>query len=194
MSAIDSLLLKELQEGKPTAIKMLYGLAYDSCSKMILANTGSNKDARDFFKESLLLFIKKLQVPNTFLSAPPKVYLYSICRNLWLKHLQSTASNPNFVRLIDPDTSFPLIELDDLYPTKKVNPKYEILDSILNQLDVECKQLLVSFYFKKMSLKDIGESMNSNPAFIKVKKKRCMDNLKQKVLDRSNSQENTSSK
>ena len=52
----------------------------------------------------------------------------------------------------------------------------------MEEISGDCKELLLSFYFKKMPLKEIAAIMDYSDGFVKVKKKRCMDALKKKVL------------
>ncbi|BDS15596.1 RNA polymerase sigma factor [Aureispira anguillae] len=182
MANIDPVFLKQLQLGESKAIKQLYTLAYPSCANMILSNNGSNEDARDIFQEALLVFIKKLQNPDFKLTAQPKTYLYAVCRNLWLKQLQKRKKNKATIQIDDPDNMIPLIHVDEIAEKKAIESKHELIGEILTQLKGDCKQLLIAFYFKKMPLKEIAKIMDYSDGFVKVKKKRCMDALKKKVL------------
>lgn len=183
MANIDPVFLKQLREGKSDAIKKLYTIAYASCANMIISNNGSQEDARDMFQEALLIFIKKLQTHDFKLTAQPKTYLYAVCRNLWLKQLQKRKKTRGTIQIDAPDYNIPLIHIDEVEEKKVLEHKYELISEILEQLRGDCKTLLVSFYFKKMPLKEIAKQMDYSDGFVKVKKKRCMDALKKKVLE-----------
>lgn len=183
MANIDPAFLKQLQRGESKAIKELYTVAYASCANMIMSNNGSNEDARDMFQEALLVFIKKLQTPDFTLTAQPKTYLYAVCRNLWLKQLQKRKKTKGTIQIDDPDKMIPLVHVDGVEEKKVIEEKHELISEILAQLNGDCKELLLSFYFKKMPLKEIAKIMDYSDGFVKVKKKRCMDALKKKVLD-----------
>lgn len=183
MANIDPIFTKQLQQGESKAIKTLYQIAYPSCANMIVSNNGSEEDARDLFQEAILVFIKKLQLPDFELTAQPKTYIYAVCRNLWLKQLQKRKKTKAIIQIDDPNNLIPLIQIDEIEEKKAVEEKHELIGEILSQANEDCKQLLVAFYFKKMSLKEIAETMNYSSGFVKVKKKRCMDALKKKVLN-----------
>ena len=76
-----------------------------------------------------------------------------------------------------------IIQSDQIEEKKELEVKYELISEILSQLNEDCKELLFSFYYKKMPLKEIALQMNYSSGFVKVKKKRCMDSLKKKVLE-----------
>ena len=183
MAKIDPIFLQQLQRGESKAIKELYNIAYASCANMIINNSGSDDDARDLFQEALLVFIKKLQNPDFELTAQPKTYLYAVCRNLWLKQLQKRKKTKGSIQIDDPNNLIPLVHVDGLEEKQEMEVKFELISDILAQLNSDCKQLLISFYYKKMPLKEIAQIMEYSSGFVKVKKKRCMDSLKKKVLE-----------
>lgn len=182
MANIDPNFIQQLQKGDHKAIKELYHIAYASCAKMIINNSGSEEDARDIFQEALLVFIKKLQTPNFELTAQPKTYLYAVCRNLWLKQLQKKKRHKGTVQIDDPDNTISLIQVDEIAEKKAIEAKHELISEIMEDISGDCKELLLAFYFKKMPLKEIAAIMDYSDGFVKVKKKRCMDALKKKVL------------
>ena len=51
-------------------------------------NNGSFDDARDIFQEAMIALYEKVQLEHFTLSCQIKTYLFSICKNLWLKRLQ----------------------------------------------------------------------------------------------------------
>lgn len=183
MAKVNPIFLEQIRAGKNKAIKELYAIAYGSCANMIMTNSGSEDDARDLFQEALLIFIKKLQTPDFKLTAQPKTYLYAVCRNLWLKQLEKRKKTKGTIQIDDPNNLIPLIHVDGIEEKKIIEGKHELISEILQQLKGDCKQLLMSFYFKKMPLKEIAKIMEYSDGFVKVKKKRCMDNLKKKVLE-----------
>jgi RNA polymerase sigma factor (sigma-70 family) len=189
MANIDPIFLEKLRQGDGRAIKELYNIAYMSCANMITNNSGSDEDARDMFQEALLVFIKKLHTSDFKLTAQPKTYIYAVCRNLWLKQLQKRKKTKGTIQLDDPNNLVHLVQVDGIEEKKEIEVKHELISEILSQINEDCKQLLISFYFKKMPLKEIALVMDYSSGFVKVKKKRCMDALKKKVLEAYKSKE-----
>lgn len=183
MSKINPVFLKQLQDGENNAIKELYNIAFASCANMITNNSGSIEDARDIFQEALIVFIKNLQTPDFILTAQPKTYLYAVCRNLWLNQLKKLKKTKKNISIDDSNNFVNIIQTDQIEEKKELEVKYELITEILSQLNEDCKELLFSFYYKKMPLKEIALQMNYTSGFVKVKKKRCMDTLKKKVLE-----------
>jgi RNA polymerase sigma factor (sigma-70 family) len=183
MAKINPVFLKQLQNGENNAIKELYKSAFASCANMITNNSGSIEDARDIFQEALIVFIKNLQTPGFVLTAQPKTYLYAVSRNLWLNQLKKLKKTKKNISIDDSKNFINIIQSDQIEEKKELEVKYELISEILSQLNEDCKELLFSFYYKKMPLKEIALQMNYSSGFVKVKKKRCMDSLKKKVLE-----------
>lgn len=178
-----TILLEQLRLGKSDAIKEVYKMAYPACAKFITNNNGTTDDAKDLFQEVLVVFLKKLRDPNFELTAGISTYIYAINRNLWLKHLRKHHKKPVDLILDEPEQYVPLAHEDELEEKMVLEAKHEHISQVLATIPKECQQLLISFYFKKMPLKVIAQAMNYSDGFVKVKKKRCMDSFKKKVLE-----------
>lgn len=145
---------------------------------MILSNYGTIEDARLLFQETLLDYFKAAQNPDFKLPVSPKIYLYALCRNKWLEALQTQKILDWNGSINDPDKSIPLFEIDQKTTKKSIDSKHALISDAIEKLGPECKELLISFYYKKMSIKEIAERMNYTTAAAKIKKKRCMDMVK----------------
>jgi RNA polymerase sigma factor (sigma-70 family) len=150
---------------------------------MIIANYGTAEDARILFQEAVLIFIKEGQNPDFKLPVPPKIYLYALCRNLWLEKLEAQKIPDWNGTINDPDKSIALFEINKKTTQKSIDSKYALLSETIEKLGPEGKELLISFYYKKMSIKDIAERMNCTTAVAKIKKKRFMDAVKNQFFD-----------
>ena len=69
------------------AFTVLYQEYYPTIRSFISKNSGSDQDAADIFQDALIVFYDKIRDENFELSCTIKTYVYSICRNLWLKKL-----------------------------------------------------------------------------------------------------------
>ncbi|MCP4440728.1 MAG: sigma-70 family RNA polymerase sigma factor [Aureispira sp.] len=176
-------LLDQLRLGKSTAIKEVYKMAYPVCAKFITNNNGTTDDAKDLFQEVLVVFLKKLRLPDFVLTAAIPTYMYAITRNLWLKQLRKHSKKPIDLVLDEPESHVPLVQVDELEEKVLIEAKHEHISEVLATIKEDCQKLLVAFYFKKMSLKEIAKEMDYSDGFVKVKKKRCMDGFKKKVLE-----------
>lgn len=71
---------------------------------------------------------------------------------------------------------------------EKSNMKEERIELILGKLEQlgdECKTLLKAFYFERKKQSEIAQDLNYTNQFIRVKKSRCMGELKKLVFNNS---------
>lgn len=172
--------IQQLKQGKTAAIEALYRAAYPSCAAMILAKQGNQEDAQDIFQESLLVLFKKLQQPDFELHISPEAYIYGICRNLWLKTLQKNKRNKAMQATVKADVDF--LNKEEVNPLGNVFQKQVLVAELLKEMGVACRSLLMGFYFQQRSLKELANQLNYSSKFIKIKKKRCLDHLKERVI------------
>ena len=81
-------LLKGLAQNDSKAVEALYKSHFTMIQHFVLNNNGSFDDARDLFQEAMITLYEKVQSDSFVLSCQIKTYLFSICKNLWLKRLQ----------------------------------------------------------------------------------------------------------
>lgn len=184
-------LLNALRAGDNRAIKELYISAYPACAKLILNNTGTKNDARDLFQEAMIVFFRKIREPQFELTCHVNTFIYSVVRNLWLKELRQRGKTGLDLSIDEPKQKLPKIEESDLEAKYEIEEKHKHIAKILKNFKEDCRRLLTSFYFKKMSLKEIADDMDYSNSFVKVKKKRCMDSLKKKVLESYQTSQNS---
>lgn len=176
-------LLDALKMGNNRAIKELYQSAYPACAELILNNEGTKKEARGLFQKAMVIFFRQIREPQFELTYPIDSYLYCITRNLWLRELKKRGKADLNLRIDESEQQLPELQDSDLELKLEIGEKHKYIAEIIDGLSEDCKHLLVSFYFKKMALKQIAYLMDYSESFVKVKKKRCMDFLKKKVVE-----------
>jgi len=181
---LNASMTERLRRGESAAIKQVYKLAFPACAHLITNNSGTQEDAKDLFQECLIVLFKNLRKEDFELTCTVKTYLYSVARNLWLKRLNKKGSLQ--LDLDEPEQEFILIQEDEMEEKREIEQKHQLIANILRDFKDDCKQLLTSFYFKKLSLKEIAEIMGYTYSFARVKKSRCMEALKKAVQEKSN--------
>jgi len=176
--------LERLRQGDRNAIEKVYRWAYPQCCNWIVRNSGTVEDARDLFQEALMVLVRKTRDPDFQLTAHVKTYLFSIMRNLWLKRLRQKGRNPVDLKIDDEGSHLQLVSEDEIEEKKELESKHEHIAAAIEETKEDCKKILIAFYFQRTPLKVIAEMMDYSASFAKVKKKRCMDALKKKVLAR----------
>jgi len=71
------------------AFAYLYQEYFSVIQYYIKENNGSEDDAADVFQDSLIVLHDKVRSEQFKLTCAMKTYIYSICRNLWLKKLRT---------------------------------------------------------------------------------------------------------
>lgn len=156
-------------------LNQLYIRMYPAIRTYVLQNSGTEPEAKDIFQEAVLAAWLNLQ-ENKFDGSRQDFdgYIYTIAKNKWLDIIKSkrkkTTTSLNGQAIIT-DTS-PYQEKD----------AHRLLQSI-KKLDFPCKKALELFYFKKQSLKEIGEELGYSESVMKTKKYRCMLKLREIYLN-----------
>jgi len=99
-------------------------------------------------------------------------YLYSISKNLWLKHLRDNPGKVADLSQIS-DISHDA-ELEDSIRESKC---YDIYLNKFEKLSQKCQEML-KMYFAKIDMKSIAKSLNlSSESYAKKKKFKCKEQL-----------------
>ncbi len=159
-----------------------------SITKMVMTNSGRLEDAEDIFQEVILIFLKQVQNrefvlmelggSNTNEKKHIRIstYLYKMAHLLWLKKLTRDNKQKNweakFVEAQNTEDEYtPLLRL----VLEEEASRYQ---QLYNQLQDECKRILYAYYVHDKSLKEIANELNITENSVRVKKFRCIENLK----------------
>lgn len=143
--------------------------------KLVLKNSGSREDAEDIYQEALIVFIGKLQSGDFVLTSNLSTYLYGICRLMWNERLRKNAKRIEVDPLKLEDSASPeedFLSLDDR--------DHRLAEAAFRQLGEKCRQLLLSFYFKKLSMREIAGQLGfGSEKIAKNQKYRCLEKAKE---------------
>ncbi|GJM32194.1 MAG: hypothetical protein DHS20C18_11950 [Saprospiraceae bacterium] len=161
------------------AISYLHQRTFQSVWRFIKKNSGHFADAEDVFQEGLLAFYKLVRQGKIEETVKVEAYLFSICRNLWLKQLNKKKDTTEW-ESVPPLESAEDLQLDGLL---KIERK-EVLDKVMQQLGEKCREILIYYYYDRMRMKNIAELMGlSNEQVAKNKKSGCMKKMRNLVLE-----------
>ncbi len=176
-------ILHRLKRGEQTVIRQLYKIAYPQCASFVKNNNGTGNDAEDFFQEALVVLYKKVHQPAFELKSDVKTFLYAITRNLWLNELRKRSKSGLKLIMDDPETNYVLTEEDTLIEKEETEQKHELISEMLLQIQGGCKDVLIDFYLKKLSLKAIAEKHGFTVQYAKKRRYKCMESFKQQVRE-----------
>lgn len=172
----DKEIITHLQQNKySAALKGLYNIL-PLAKKYITNNSGTADDAADTFQDALVILCKKVKSENFTLTVPIKTYLMAIVRNCWLQELRQRKKLP----LEESDKDIAGTELNE-------EPGFILAKAAFDLLGEKCRQLLILFYFKKESFKNIAvELAFSDEKIAKNQKYRCLQKAKENYVTLSN--------
>lgn len=169
----DQDILIELKSGRESAFRAVYREHFGMVRHLVVKNSGSDDDAGDIFQEGVIVLFEQVRKPDFRLTSSLKTYLYSICRNLWLKRLRAKGRD----KLVDFEQPITLPEVDaEPDPTEH---QLAILRKCLTQLGDACKAILERYYYLNRSMEEIAAELGyTNADTAKTQKYKCMQKLK----------------
>lgn len=186
----DQTLIEFLQSGNPQyqedAFRFIYRQYYGMIESLVVTNAGSKEEAPDLFQDALIVLFNKAKQPDFKLQHLLKTYLYGIARNLWRMKLRKAKRQP-----LQLDEKIHDIKLDsDLFKTLELNDKQTLIKQLIQELGEECRRILNLFYYRKMKMAQIQESMSlSSEQVAKNKKSKCLGRLRKTVMESNYYQE-----
>lgn len=166
-------LIEGLKNGKHETVKYFYEHYHDRFFKTLSSKGGAAEDIEDLFQDSIVDMIHNLKQDR--FQGKSKLYSYfvSIAKFKFYKLLKD--KNNLSYEVIDRDFE---VEEDicDNIDKDMINKLVRLLSSI----DEKCEALLKLYYYQGANLKDIATRLDLSYDFVRVKKKRCLNKLKEK--------------
>lgn len=151
----------------------LYKKVFPAVAAYVAKRGGSFDEAKDIFQDAVIAYYEKLASPG-FTCADEQAYLMGICKNLWLKRFNSDQSVP-----LDGATI-------DIADEIQGHPLTDKLLSYLQTTGQKCMDLLKSFYYDQLPLRDIAGLFGySGERSATVQKYKCLEKVRETVKQRS---------
>ena len=164
------------------AFKDIYLSHKEYCFNFMKRMIDDDDAIQDIYHDALIVLSENSRKKDFRLTCSVQTYLNSICRNQVLRVFKERARH-----LVVSDDYLPEVNdwLDDepCEDEKKLKA-YEIALKHLRDSSKNCYQLLVAFFYKRMSMIEIAQEFgytNANNA--KTQKSKCQSRLKSKVLE-----------
>lgn len=171
-------LIQELRDGQDRAFIYLYRENFSNTFHYVTNNSGTSEDAEDIFQEALIVLVKKLREQTFELNVKVSSYLYAVATKMWLYKLRSRKGiyeNPDFLEN-QMDLNISLGDSDNQ------EAHFAIVEHTMSILKEECRKMLSLFYFERKSMIEISGLLGYSQDFVKVKKSRCMNELRKRLL------------
>jgi RNA polymerase sigma factor (sigma-70 family) len=176
-------LLTQLRSGSDSAFELVYRKHFRAATHFVRHNSGTEQDARDVFQEAMLVLVKKSRDENFRLTANVGTFLYAVVQRQWLHRLRTKrnrpevlTADPNANRLENADDQTDIEATENTFETK-----HETVKNLLDTLKTECQQLILYTFYQKLPNGEIARLLGYAESFVKVKRHRCMEMLREKV-------------
>lgn len=171
----DPKLLTLLRTAQPqAALNQLYDY-FPTVRNLVLREGGTEEDAKDAFQESVWVLYQNCQKPDFQLSASIKTYLSAVSMNQWRKKKRNTKKE------ISKD-SFPESADQQGFTQETIEQEAEmelLAEKILEGLGDSCSKILKAYYYLKLSMREIAESLGySSENSAKTQKYKCLERAK----------------
>ncbi|MFK8007585.1 MAG: RNA polymerase sigma factor [Saprospiraceae bacterium] len=163
---------KGIARGDAGIIRQVYSKYFDSIAQYILNNKGTIEDAKDIFQDAMMIIYQKFQEPNFKLQYSLHTYLYTICRNTWLKKIRKKSD----MGVPLPD-NLELIEDDNFDHEILWRQKEKLYREKFKELSEGCQKVL-QMALAKVTMEQIAEKMGfAGAGYAKKRKYKCKNQL-----------------
>jgi RNA polymerase sigma factor (sigma-70 family) len=157
----------------------IYEDAFPMVARFVSHRGGSLEEAKDIFQDALVILYEKIVADKLSVQISYDAYLVGISKHLWLKKFKSDSKEIFSEAELHEETSIP----DDFFAEDKHENR---LLSLLEHTGKRCLDLLRSFYYDNVSLKDISKTFGfSNERSATVQKHKCIEKIRSTVREKS---------
>lgn len=182
ITSSDEVLFDRIKGGQHDLIEQLYRQHRDAfvryASQQLYAN---EEDAADCFQDAVIVFYKNVVSGKLVdLTCSIRTYLFAVGKRMVYKRNQQRQREAPAD--LDTDRN-PSDELDlSLYDRIDDEHRRAVLLSGMNRLGETCRRILTLFYYHRYPIESIQTTLElSSPGAVRVKKMRCLDQLKQLI-------------
>ncbi|NQU85482.1 MAG: sigma-70 family RNA polymerase sigma factor [Mariniphaga sp.] len=176
----DEQIHKGILRNDSLVLQFIYKQFFYKVNNFIRNNSGNDEDASDIFQEAIIVIFRKLKDSSKALENRPfHLYLFSVCRFLWLKQLEKRRIENEKV-----NDSLPYQEDnydEDFYEVVNKNERYSLYQKHFSNLSTDCQKIM-QLFFEKVPLKQIAQIMGyKSEKYAKKRKYKCKELLIERI-------------
>lgn len=172
----DNEFIEGFKQSDQRMLNAFYKLHFASIQQLVILNGGDSQEAKDVYQEGIIVLYEKILDNKLVLTSSLKTYLYSICRNLWLKQLQRKSK---FTSSIADNEAYHPIADEDVLLIEEEMKQFDGMKLAMENIGEPCYSLINDFYFNQLSMADLTLKYNyTNADNTKNQKYKCMNRLK----------------
>lgn len=179
-SYTDDQILKGILRHDNVVLAYIYKQYFYKVNAFVKKNNGSEDDVNDIFQEAIIIIYRKLKENDLlFENRSFEVYLFSVCRFLWLKELEKRRIDK--VKLNDTLSFQDEIYDDDLVSVIEKNERYLLYQKHFRNISSDCQKIL-QLFFEKVPIKQIAHIMGfKSEKYVKTRKFKCKELLIERI-------------
>ena len=161
-------------------LSFIYKQYFYKVNTFIRKNNGSEDDVNDIFQEAVIIIYRKLKENDLlFENSSFEVYLFSVCRFLWLKSLQRRKTEREKINEIIPFSQD--VYDDDLSLVAEKNERFLLYQKHFKNISSDCQKILQMF-FDKVPIRQIAQVMGlKSEKYVKTRKFKCKELLIERI-------------
>ncbi|MEM8940469.1 MAG: sigma-70 family RNA polymerase sigma factor [Bacteroidota bacterium] len=160
-------------QNREVIILQWYEEVFPKAAAYIQRRGGNLEEAKEVFQESLIVCYEKLSANSFFPEVSNEAYLMGILKKRWLKYQSKPESKVGLEGL-------------EIAEEKIQKPLSEKLLHYLKQSGERCMDLLQSFYYEKLTMRQLADRFGyANERSVTVQKYKCLEKMRDRVKQKS---------
>ncbi len=169
-------IIEGLKASDYNVYEFVYRKYFSDVKFFVIKNSGTDEDAQDVFQEALILIYTRLKDEHLDLSCAFNTYLYSVCRFLWLRHLEQQHMKTEGL-----SDNHAFVELEAEVEEQFVEQlQFRLYQKHFQSLNKVCQEIL-RLFLKKVPLKEIANQFNYTDSYLKKMKYECKEGLIKRI-------------
>lgn len=166
-------------------LQKIYADNYYKTENFVIINSGSKEEAKDIYQEAFLVLWQKINTGQIAMEDKDHInaFLYRVAKNKWIDHLRSKDHSLKTSFNNENLDQYDAIDITDTESEKEWDEKVNRILTWVKKLKPDCRNLLIRFYFNRLSIRTIASQFNIDEASAKNKKYRCMEKLRKMAFD-----------
>lgn len=177
MEALEKVIINHSSLERANIFEKLYEQVFPAVARFVSKMGGSLDDAKDIFQDALVIFYEKNADPDFTISISQEAYIMGISKHLWLRKLNK---DNRHVQLDDYEKEISIPA--DYFPDHNST----LLLKFLERAGKKCMDLLRAFYYEKLSMKELAQTMGySTERSATVQKYKCLEKVRDTIKQKS---------
>ncbi|HAX97216.1 MAG TPA: hypothetical protein DCY35_11980 [Prolixibacteraceae bacterium] len=179
-SYTDDQILKGILRHDNVVLAYVYKQYFYKVNAFIRKNNGDEDDVNDIFQEAIIIIYRKLKENDLlFENRSFEVYLFSVCRFLWLKELEKRRLDKQ--KINDTLNFQDEVYDDDLVAVVEKNERFLLYQKHFKSISTDCQKIL-QLFFEKVPIKQIAHIMGfKSEKYVKTRKFKCKELLVERI-------------